>query len=204
VQRYVAFIGGLPTGRDAPGMDNLKVLLSRLGFLNVETFLTTGNVIFDTAPVGVIAPLEGQIERYLSKSLDVEGISVFIRTPDQLLEIMANVPFSSEEVHTPGSLLFVVLLADSPDEKARRQLRIRRNEVDELKYIDGREIYWLRKPSNEAVEPPSLAEILDAPATVRTFHTIARLVDRCTPKDRGDTPAIDSNPDSSPSAQSRQ
>lgn len=199
VQRYVAFVAGLPCGRDSVGSDTLRNLFARLGFLNVEVFLGNGNVLFDTAPVGVIAPLEAQIERFLMKSLDTSDIHVFIRTPDDLLGILANVPFKLEDVRSDTTHLFIVLLAKEPDEQARKKLRIKRTEVDELR-VRGKEIYWLRRQSPEQVPPPSLSEILDAPATVRGFQTIARLVAKCTP----DASAEAKYSGTTQSAQSRQ
>ena len=44
MQRYVAFVAGLPCGRESVGMGTLRNLFTRLGFLNVEPFLTNGNV----------------------------------------------------------------------------------------------------------------------------------------------------------------
>lgn len=199
MQRYVAFVAGLPCGRDSVGMNTLRNLFARLGFLNVETFMTNGNVIFDTAPVGVIAPLEAQISRFLNKSLESDGIHVFIRTPEELLDIMERVPFSSEEVRAEGNHLFVVLLSEEPDEGARKKLKIRRTEVDELR-LGGKEIYWLRRTSHDQVPPPSLSEILDAPATVRSFQTVTRLAAKCGRQgSRKATPA-----DATPSARSHQ
>ena len=198
MQKYAAFIAGLPTGRKAVSMDKLKTLLSQLGFSNIETFLTTGNVTFETAPVGVIGPLEAQIARYLRKSLGVEDLWVFIRTVDELRAIIDNVPFPDEDLNASGSLLFIVLLTNEPDDQAERQIKIRRNDVDELK-LRGTEIYWLRRPSNEAVAPPSLAEMLDAPATVRSFHTISRIVESFATRARVEDVKSD---DASQSAQS--
>lgn len=199
MQKYAAFIAGLPTGRKSVSMDRLKTLLSQIGFENVETFLTTGNVTFETAPVGVIQPLEAQIARYLRKSLGVEDLWVFVRTDEQLKSILHEVPFSGEDLNANGNLLFVVLLTHEPDDQVEKQLRIRRNDVDELR-LRGTEIYWLRRPSNEAVAPPSLSEMLDAPATVRSFHTIQRMVDSFTPRPRVEEPGVDD--DASQSAQS--
>jgi uncharacterized protein (DUF1697 family) len=179
-------------------MDTLRNLFSRLGFMNVETFLTNGNVIFDMAPVGVIGPLEAQIARFLTKSLESEGIHVFIRTPEELLSILASVPFRSEDVRNDGNHLFVVLLSEEPDEHVKKQLRIKRTEVDDLR-LNGKEIYWLRRESSEQIPPPPLSDILDTPATVRSFQTIARLVAKCTPERERDM----SRPDISRSAQSR-
>jgi uncharacterized protein (DUF1697 family) len=182
MQRYVAFIGGLPCGRDGTGMETLRGLFGRLGFLNIETYLTSGNVTFDTAPVGLIRPLEDQIARHLNRSLETEGVSVFIRTPKQLADIIARNPFAAEESDHHSNILFVVLLAEHPDERTERQLGIRRNDVDDLR-VSGREIFWLRRPSEEAVPPPTLSEILDAPATVRSFSTLVRLMQKCVAHD---------------------
>ena len=178
MQRYVALISGLPCGRDGVGMETLRAAFARLGFLNIETYLTSGNVIFDTSPVGVIGPLEAQISRHLNNVLDTHGVTAFIRTPRELSDIAARNPFGAAELKSGGNLLFVVFLSEPPDERTERQLRIRRNDVDELR-LSGREIFWLRKPSKETVSPPDLAEILDAPATVRSLTTIERLIDKC-------------------------
>jgi uncharacterized protein (DUF1697 family) len=177
MQRYIAFVSGLPAGRKAVDLQTLRGLFLRLGFLNVETYLTTGNVVFDSAPVGVIGPLEAQISRHLRKSLDHDGIWTFLRTPDELSKIVANNPFDADEMAAEGNSLFVVLLWEPPDERTVRRLRVRRNDVDELR-MSGREIYWLRRASGESVPPPPLADILDTPATVRSFNTIRSLASR--------------------------
>lgn len=178
MQRYVALIGGLPCGRDGVGMETLRAAFGKLGFLNIETYLTSGNVIFDTSPVGVIGPLEAQISRHLNNSLHTDGVSVFIRTPADLADIISRNPFDATESHSGENLLFVVFLSEPPDERTERQLRIRRNDVDELR-LSEREIFWLRRPSRETVAPPDLADILDAPATVRSLSTLVRLVEKC-------------------------
>lgn len=178
MQRYVALIGGLPCGRDGVGMETLRSAIAKLGFLNIDTYLTSGNVIFDTSPVGVIGPLEAQLSRHLNKVLETHSVTAFIRTPRELADVVARNPFDAAETKSDGNLLFVVFLSEEPDERAERQLKIRRNDVDELR-LSGREIFWLRKPSKETVSPPDLSEILDAPATVRSLTTIERLIDKC-------------------------
>jgi uncharacterized protein (DUF1697 family) len=169
-------------------METLRAAFAKLGFLNIETYLTSGNVIFDTSPVGVIGPLEAQISRHLNKVLDTHGVTVFIRTPRDLADIVSRNPFDAAESKSGGNLLFVVFLSEPPDERAERQLKIRRNDVDELR-LSGREIFWLRKPSKETVSPPELADILDAPATVRSLTTIERLIDKCAGRPATSKPA---------------
>jgi uncharacterized protein (DUF1697 family) len=201
MQSYIAFIAGLPSGRNGVSMETLRSQFARLGFLNVETYLTTGNIKFDTAPVGVIGPLEAQISRHLRNSLAAEGIWTFIRTPEELSRIVADVPFPEEETTSAGNSLFVILLSGRLDERAARRLRVRRNDVDDLR-VHGNEIYWLRRSTNEPHPPPPLAEMLDAPATVRSFSTLARLAGKYSRSVRGARQAPPAD-DSTRSEQSR-
>lgn len=182
-------------------MSALRSLFLRLGFLNVEAYLTSGNVVFDTAPVGVIGPLEAQISRHLKNSLEASRIWTFIRTPEEVARIVANVPFDPGDVNASGNSLFVMLLWEPPDDRTTRQLRIRRNDVDELRII-GREIYWLRRSGEGVAPPPSFAEILDVPVTVRSFNTMKSLADRYVDPSRART-RPKAPPDSTESERSR-
>lgn len=174
MQRYIAFISGLPVGPDKVGMEDLRNFFRKLGFLNVETWGATDSVAFETAPVGIVAPLEAQISRHLKRSIDGD-IWTFIRTPRELQAMVSALPFTAEELDDGASSMFVVLLPDTLDERTERRLRIRRNDTDVLR-PQGREIYWLRRAIDDASSQPlSLADILDLPATVRSFRTIERL-----------------------------
>lgn len=175
MQKYVAFISGLPFGGGEAETEKIRTLFMRLGFSNVETFHGRDTVIFETAPVGVIGPLEAQISRHLKRSLDLDYVWTFIRTPAELGEVVNADPFAS----TAGKqdVSFLVLLSEAPDDRTAKALRIRRNESDEL-VPAGRHIYWLRHESAEAGPPPSLREIIDAPATVRSLRSISSLVEQ--------------------------
>ena len=169
MQRYIAFLSGLPTGDDSVGMDTLRSLFSRLGYLEVDTFLTTDNVAFLTAPVGIIPPLEAQISRFLSKHIRDE-IGVFIRTPDELTEIAENNPVDRETAASSGT--FVVLLHELLPKAIEQRLSRISGTADRF-HARGREIYW-QHPSRSVV-PLKLSTLLEVPATVRSFNTIKRL-----------------------------
>ena len=175
MQKYVAFINGLPFGGGDAETEEIRTLFRRLGFSNVETFHGRDTVIFETAPVGVIGPLEAQISRHLKRSLDLDHVWTFIRTPAELSEVVRAAPFASEAGENDVS--FVVLLSEAPDDRTARALRIRRSDTDEL-VPAGKHIYWLRNESGDAGPPPSLREIIDAPATVRSLRSISRLADQ--------------------------
>ena len=175
MQKYIAFISGLPFGGDDGEVQKVRALFQRLGFSNVETFHGRDTVIFETAPVGVIGPLEAQISRHLKRSLDLDHVWTFIRTPAELSEVVKSAPFDPERVENVVS--FLVLLSEEPDDRTARALRIRRNDCDELTPA-GKHIYWVRRESDDAGPPSSVGEIIDAPATVRSFRTISRLAEQ--------------------------
>lgn len=176
MQKYVAFISGLPFGRNAIKSDDLRSAMTRLGFIDVEVFSTSGNVAFDTAPVGLVGPLEAQISRHIKRTFELEDIWTFIRTPSELRSIVRELPYDEADVADEGNSIFVVLLSEEPDALTARRLRIKRNEVDELR-LSRREIYWLRRRvEGEPIPPPPIADILDARATVRSLHTLQQIV----------------------------
>lgn len=176
MQKYAAFVSGLPTGKNSISDDDLSHAFLRLGFTDPQAMLNSGNVVFDTPPVGVIGPLEAQISRHLRNTFEQNDIWTFIRTPDELHQILEGVPFSHKEVSDKGNSIYVVLLSEQLDQVASERIQIKRNEVDELEPA-GREIYWLRRiTKGEHIAPPPISEMLDSPATVRSLHAIQRIL----------------------------
>jgi len=172
MQKYVAFISGLPLGQKAIGKDQIELALMRLGFSSINAILNSGNVAFEAHPVGVIAPLEAQISRHLRNTFELDDIWTFIRTPEQLKSIIREVPFGE-----PRNSIYVVLLPEELNTLSQNKLRIKRNDVDEL-VPAGREVYWVRRSGKgEHVPPPPISEILDSPATVRSLHALKQIVD---------------------------
>lgn len=172
MQRYIAFLSGLPTGPEAVSQEELHRLFTKLGFLNVETYGTTGNVAFETAPVGVIGALEAQISRHLKNSIDAD-IWTFLRTPEYLAQVVANAPFSKDDECTR----FIVLLAEPLDSRTEQRVRSHWNASESL-HPRGLEIYWERRLLADGGSPLLLADLLDSPATVRSYSTITGLVDQ--------------------------
>ena len=172
MQRYIAFLSGLPTGDQAVPQETLRSLFSRLGFLNIETHGTTGNVAFETAPVGVTGALEAQISRHLKNSIDGD-IWTFLRTPEYLSQVVANAPFSDDD----ESSRFVVFLAEPLDARTEKRVKAHRTGAEWL-HPRGLEIYWERRMLADRGAPLLLADLLDSPATVRSYSTITSLVNQ--------------------------
>jgi uncharacterized protein (DUF1697 family) len=67
-QRYVAFLRAINVGGHIVKMDQLRKLFEGLRLANVETFIASGNVIFDCGAEDA-QKLERRIEAHLQKSL---------------------------------------------------------------------------------------------------------------------------------------
>lgn len=173
MQKYVALMTGIPL-RGGPDNEKIRRLFTRLGFSNIQTFRSPDNVVFETAPVGVMGPLEAQISRHMRRSLGADDIWTFIRTSDEIAQIVRDVPFSSEVLAKKENHLFVVFLTDELDTRTKRELRIRRSYNDEFVPADTH-IYWLRHVTDESVAPQPLSEIVETHATVRSLNTLLGL-----------------------------
>jgi len=74
-------------------MDELRAHFEAMNFTAVETFIASGNVIFETR-MKVTAKLADTIQRHLHTALGYE-VDTFIRTRAELAAIAAFQPFSA-------------------------------------------------------------------------------------------------------------
>ena len=77
--RYIAFLRAINVGGHTVKMDRLRQIFDSLGFSNVETFLASGNVVFETTAQDTAA-LETRITAGLRAALGYE-VATFLRTP---------------------------------------------------------------------------------------------------------------------------
>lgn len=153
-------------------MDHLRQLFETLGFLNVETFIASGNVIFET-PVGNVQALEKQIESHLRNSLGYE-VATFVRSTSELANIANYQPFASSQFE--GSALYIAFLPAPPNDESQQKLMAFRTPLDDF-HVHQREIYWLcrTKSSDSAFSGALLERVIGMPATMRNSTTVRKL-----------------------------
>ena len=100
--RLAAFLRAINVGGHVVKMDELRRLFEALGFSRVETFIASGNVIFDSSSKNSAA-LEKKIATTLHQSLGYE-VATFIRTTDELIAIAQHQPFPKSEIEAPLSI----------------------------------------------------------------------------------------------------
>jgi uncharacterized protein (DUF1697 family) len=139
--RYAAFLRGVNLGsRRKASSSDLRSCFEGLGLDRVETFRTSGNVVFD-AGRDSRAKLTERIERALAKSLGYEVV-VFLRTAPEVEAIAANEPFPAKLVDSSQGKLQVALLPKKPAPAVRKKALALATDEDRLAFGD-RELYWL-------------------------------------------------------------
>lgn len=172
--KYVAFLRAINVGGHTVRMEHLRRLFAAMGFSGVETFIASGNVIFDSASEDTKA-LEKKIEGYLREALGYE-VATFIRSTSELAAIARHRPFAEAESGAEGNVLYVGFLAESPGAEAGRKVRALANDVDGFR-LSGRELYWLcrKKIGDSQVSGASLAKALGMQMTLRNSTTVKKI-----------------------------
>jgi uncharacterized protein (DUF1697 family) len=155
-------------------MDYLRSLLENLGLSNVETFIASGNVIFDSRTKNAAA-LERKIEKHLKEMLGYEVVT-FLRTIEEVAEVANYKPFPEAELTADGNVLYVGFFSAEPDRQAKAKLISLSNEVNDF-HFQGRELYWLRRTqAGESEYGGQLFEKrLGQPMTFRNVTTVRKI-----------------------------
>jgi uncharacterized protein (DUF1697 family) len=168
--RYVALLRAINVGGHVVKMDRLRAIFESLRFSNVETFIASGNVLFDTRAKDIEA-LERRVEQRLENELGYEVIT-FVRTGAELATACTSHPFRDLD----GSRLSVAFLkAPLTANAADRLLRL--GTPDDVLHLHERELYWLRRgnPMESKIWRTPLEKIIGTPATMRNVTTVRQL-----------------------------
>jgi len=168
--KHVAFLRAINVGGHIVKMDQLKRLFESMGFSNVETFIASGNVIFDARTTTV-----RKVEAALAEALGYE-VRTFLRTPQALAQIAAT-------KLDANCTLYVGLLAEPPSDEAKRKVEALSTDVDTL-HVIGSELYWVcrRKFSDSTLTGAMLEKALGQKTTIRNITTIRRIAAKYPPK----------------------
>jgi uncharacterized protein (DUF1697 family) len=174
IRRLIAFLRAINVGGHNVKMDRLRELFEALGLSNVETFIASGNIIFDS-PAKNTRALEEEIEDHLREALGYE-VATFIRSASELADIASYQPFSTSELDEEGYSLYIAFLPAPPDDEAQQRLLAFRTEIDDFQ-VHEREVYWLcrKKMSESAFSGALLEKTIRMPATMRNATTVKRL-----------------------------
>lgn len=176
----MAFLRAINVGGHNVKMDHLRQLFESLGFSKVETFITSGNTIFDTKTVNVKA-LEKKIEACLHETPGYD-VATFIKTDSEFTEIASYRSFPLSQLDT-AMALNIGFLAEVLDNAAKQQLISLQTDIDHF-HIHGQEIYWLyrNEQSESKISNVVIEKKLGIKTTLRGVNTINKMAEKyCKP-----------------------
>ncbi len=172
--RWIAFLRAINAGGGrSVKMATLRQLFESLGFSKVESFIASGNMVFESAEQDAIA-LEKMIEAKLRDGLGYE-VATFIRSGAELAEIADYFPFPQSELDT-GVDFNIIFLSDQLEERIGLKVMALTTEANEF-VVHRREIYWLRRRNrgNANFSSLPLDKVLGAQFTIRGANTVRRM-----------------------------
>ena len=177
--KYVAFLRAINVGGHTVKMEHLRALFEEAGLADVETFIASGNVIFDARHTKT-ATLERKVEKHLHDSLGYK-VATFIRSLAELEAIGSYKPFAESQLNANLDVLYVGFLSASPSEEAKSKLLQLRSRFSDF-HTNGRELYWLRRrlPDEPPFSGAPLEKTLGMQMTFRNVNTVRRLVSKYT------------------------
>ena len=170
--KYIAFLRAINVGGHVVKMEVLRRHFESLGCSGVETFIASGNVIFESRAKP--ESMQTKIERHLHASLGYE-VATFIRTLAEVHAVSKYQPFTATAMKSAGALCVGFL--DAPlDDAARDTLMRVKTPIDDF-HVHGREVYWLclNKQSESTFSNVKFERALKVRATFRGVNTVAKL-----------------------------
>lgn len=167
---YVAMLRGINVaGHNPIKMEQLRELCNGLGFQNVETYVQSGNIAFQTTSENPVA-LSKSISEVILESFEFD-VPVIVRTSKEIRSVIVNNPFSKEK-KIDSSKLHVTFLSETPQKDSLKKLEGLAISPDQF-YSAPHEIYLYcptgygrTKLSNNAIE-----KALSVNATTRNWKT---------------------------------
>ena len=143
-------------------MTELKAMCEAAGFAAVQTYIASGNVVFESsAPEAVVKRiLEDSLRNYAGKP-----VGVLVRTGAEISDVLASNPFPE----APGNRTVAILLDEPPSADA---LKAMVGQADEKVGLGKREIYvWYGEGmANSKLRIPAAKA-----GTARNMNTVAKL-----------------------------
>lgn len=173
MNKYIAFLRAINVGGSSViKMIDLKRMFESFGLDNVQTYIQTGNVIFESKEKDA-SKLEAKIENQLEKSLGYK-VEIFLRTMEETTEIARRSPYKP----TGDETVHVVFLHQKPEKKSEQDLLSLRSEADDF-VVKGCEVYNLRRDRDKSIFSNNFIEkILKVSATTRNITTINKIAEK--------------------------
>ncbi len=167
--QHVGFLRAVNVGKRTVKMTRLTAEVEALGFDDVWTHLSSGNVVF-SGP-GRRADLEARLEASFSPAFGF-AVETFVRTTKELQTLVAATPFEVGAGHT-----HMVTFCRAVTVAQGRALEALSNDIDTL-VVAGRDVHWriVGTVMTSSLKPKDWAGTGVGPTTSRNMTSLRKLV----------------------------
>ncbi len=174
---YIALLRAVNVGGTGKlPMADFRKLLAQLGFRNVETYIQSGNAVFDApgSSSAVTKSLSAALAKFMGKP-----VPVLIRTRDELTRAIAANPFAAEAA-ADGARVHAVFLSAHPAKNSVSGLEciVTQYPARRDRYHLAADTLFLHLPDGAAdsrFTAAALDRILGVTATARNWNTVLKL-----------------------------
>lgn len=172
MKTYIVLLKGINVGghKKVP-MAELRELLTKSGFENVQTYIQSGNVVFQSSKSDISA-IENKIQKDILDYFGFE-VSVLVITRLELKRIFDTSPFSEEKKKAS----YFMMLHDTPTDALVKIASEKVYEGEEYKIIKNCIYYFCDKGFGQAKFNANFFERqLKTFATARNYNTMVKLL----------------------------
>ena len=177
MQTFIALLRAVNVGGTGKlPMADLRALLKKLGYSNIETYIQSGNAVFDAKdkPAKIAVDLTADLEKMVGAP-----VGVVIRTHQELCRIIADNPFASEAA-ADGARVHVAFLsaAAPPTAKAGLDAIVQKYPARRDRYHLAGDTLYLHLPDGAAETKFSgkgLDRAVGVMGTGRNWNTVLKL-----------------------------
>ncbi len=170
--RKVALLRAVNVGGRKLAMADLRALCAGLGWMDVATYIQSGNVVF-TMEAGS-DELESALETVIRRQLHLD-VPVIVRTAAQWTRLAASNPFAKAVRDEPNRLQMLVSKRP-PNSDAVETLMARAQAGERVEAAGG--ALWLHYPQGvgtSKLTPSLIDKACGSPATGRNYRTVLKL-----------------------------
>jgi len=174
---YIALLRGINVGgHHKIKMADLKAMLEGLGLSRVQTYIQSGNVLFESPKSKT--ELKELFENGIRETFGY-SISIIFRTAEEMEDIIRSCPFSEAMIQEADEAsafvsFYVGMLPDAPSQEEVDKLVAAANEEETIRCI-GSNIYLLLKKSARDSKLTNQLQKLSVPVTMRNWKTTNKL-----------------------------
>jgi uncharacterized protein (DUF1697 family) len=154
-------------------MAELHSIAASLGFRQIETYINSGNLVFESGRVGVEKPTS-QLEMAVQEKLNV-SVDVIVRTAKQWQSYTSQCPFPEAAMVRPN--LLMIGLAKIRQARDTEELLMERAGRNERVKVVGDAIWvdFANGAGRSRLTPSFIQKVVGSPLTLRNWRTVLKL-----------------------------